>query len=173
GKRRPASAARGAVPGAGGAANRGGGGLTAAGPRIGRERPDGPPRGDAAFRGLPLAGSAGMAPAEVVAALGSSDEGLTEDEAGRRRSVLGPNALRTHGARPVDVFLRQLRNPLLLLLLAVAAISAVVGAATDAVIIMLISGLSVGLGRRGRVRRHDVLRGNRAAAPAARPPASP
>ncbi|HET6850571.1 MAG TPA: magnesium-translocating P-type ATPase [Gaiellales bacterium] len=87
-----------------------------------------------------------MPAADVVAALGSREGGLSEQEAGRRRADLGPNALRTHGARPIAVFVRQLRNPLLMLLLAVACVSAVVGEATDAVIIVLISALSIGLG---------------------------
>ena len=59
---------------------------------------------------------------------------------------VGPNALRSHGARPLSVLVRQLRNPLLLLLLAAALVSLFVGEGTDAVIIFLISGLSIGLG---------------------------
>ena len=41
---------------------------------------------------------------------------------------------------------RQLRNPLLVLLLAAAAVSGVTGDPTDALIIAVIVGLSVGLG---------------------------
>jgi magnesium-transporting ATPase (P-type) len=54
--------------------------------------------------------------------------------------------LRSHGARPFAVLARQLRNPLLLLLLGAALTSAFVGERTDALIIFLISGLSIGLG---------------------------
>jgi P-type Mg2+ transporter len=60
--------------------------------------------------------------------------------------VVGPKALRSHGARPLDVLVRQLRNPLLLLLLAAALVSVFVGEGIDALIIFCISGLSVGLG---------------------------
>jgi Mg2+-importing ATPase len=56
------------------------------------------------------------------------------------------NALRSHGAQPLSVLARQVHNPLLLLLLAAALTSEFVGEGTDAVIIFVISGLSVGLG---------------------------
>src|SRR5205814_1960538 len=72
--------------------------------------------------------------------------GLTAAEAAERLQEVGPNALRSHGARPLAVLLRQLRNPLLLLLLAAALVSVFVGEKTDAMIIFCISGLSIGLG---------------------------
>ena len=56
------------------------------------------------------------------------------------------NALRSHGARPFVVLLRQLRNPLLILLVAAAVASFAVGERTSALIILLIIVLSVGLG---------------------------
>jgi Mg2+-importing ATPase len=59
---------------------------------------------------------------------------------------MGPNALRSHGARPVVVLMRQLRNPLLILLVAAALTSFFVGERTSALIILGIMGLSVGLG---------------------------
>jgi Mg2+-importing ATPase len=95
--------------------------------------------------GLDLAAAATMPATDVLRAL-ASGSGLSEEEARRRRAVVGPNALRSHGARPLTVLLRQLRNPLLLLLLVAALMSAFVGERTDAAIIVLISGLSVGLG---------------------------
>jgi Mg2+-importing ATPase len=73
-------------------------------------------------------------------------EGLTTAEASRRLAEFGPNALRSHGARPFAVLVRQLRNPLLGLLFAAAVTSAFVGERTDAAIILFISCLSVGLG---------------------------
>jgi len=87
-----------------------------------------------------------MSSAAVLGVLGSSERGLSSAEAQRRLAQVGPNALRSHGARPFAVLVRQLRNPLLLLLLAAALTSAFVGEGTDAVIIFLISGLSIGLG---------------------------
>jgi Mg2+-importing ATPase len=83
---------------------------------------------------------------DVLAALESGPGGLTGEEAHRRLSVYGPNALHSHGARAWTVLARQLRNPLLLLLLAAAAVSGFTGDPTDAVIIGVIVSLSVGLG---------------------------
>ena len=83
---------------------------------------------------------------DALDALESSATGLTADEAHRRLGVYGPNALRTHTVRAWSVLARQLRNPLLLLLLAAAAVSGLTGDPTDAVIIAAIVGVSVGLG---------------------------
>ena len=83
---------------------------------------------------------------EVLARLESDPEGLSRDEARARLSAVGANALRSHGARPFDVLLRQLRNPLLILLVAAAVASFAVGERTSALIILLIILLSVGLG---------------------------
>jgi P-type Mg2+ transporter len=87
-----------------------------------------------------------MSEDDVLRTLGSGGTGLPTAEARRRLEVVGPNALRSHGARSLTVLLRQLRNPLLLLLFAAALTSVFVGERTDALIIFLISGLSVGLG---------------------------
>ncbi len=93
---------------------------------------------------LPTA--AGLDVATVLERLGTGEGGLTREQAARRLREVGPNVLRSHGARPLAVLLRQLKNYLLLLLLAAAAVSAFVGEGTDAVIIFVIIGLSVGLG---------------------------
>ena len=82
----------------------------------------------------------------VLAELGSTPEGLSTDEAGRRLADVGPNALRSHGARPLAVLARQFKNPLLILLIGTALVSAFVGETTNAIIILSIVGLSVGLG---------------------------
>ena len=95
---------------------------------------------------LELAAAAQLPADDVLSALGSSRQGLTPAEAGTRLERVGPNALRTHGVRAVTVFLSQLRSPFLLLLLATAVASIFFGERTDALIIFLISGLSVGLG---------------------------
>ena len=96
--------------------------------------------------GLSFEQAAAEPVAAVLSALGTSESGLTSDEAAARLVAYGPNALRSHGARAWDVFTRQLRNPLLLLLLAAAAVSAFTGDGTDALIIAVIVSLSVGLG---------------------------
>ena len=83
---------------------------------------------------------------DVLRALDSSSDGLSSGEARARLERVGPNALRSHGAGAVAVLVGQLRNPFLLLLLGTAVASAFFGERTDAIIIFLISGLSVGLG---------------------------
>jgi Mg2+-importing ATPase len=95
---------------------------------------------------LALAAAARMPAADVLAALGSSEEGLSTAEASARLAEHGPNALRVHRVTALGVLLRQLRNPLLALLLAAAAVSGLTGDPTDAVIIATIVVLSVGLG---------------------------
>ena len=98
-------------------------------------------------RSLDLDAAARMPAEEILSGLGCSGlDGLTDAEAKRRLQAFGPNALRSHGARPLAVLARQLRNPLLILLLAAALVSAFVGEGIDALIIFLISGLSIGLG---------------------------
>ena len=86
-------------------------------------------------------------PAErVVELLGSDASGSTTAEADVRLLAVGPNAVRSHHASVLAVFVRQVRSPLLLLLVSAAAVSAFVGEGTDAVIIGVIVAASVGLG---------------------------
>ena len=62
---------------------------------------------------------------ELLASLEASPEGLTSEDAERRRRIYGPNALRDHGRRSALLdFLSRFQNPLVLLLLAAGAISA-------------------------------------------------
>ena len=76
----------------------------------------------------------------------STADGLSSNEARARLAQIGANALRSHGARPLAVLARQLRNPLLILLVGAALTSFAVGERTSALIILLIICLSVGLG---------------------------
>lgn len=82
----------------------------------------------------------------VLAAGGTSEQGLSDAEAASRLDRFGPNAVRGHRARPWRVLGRQVRSPILILLFATAVISAFVGQATEAVIIAVILAISVGLG---------------------------
>jgi P-type Mg2+ transporter len=84
--------------------------------------------------------------AQVLKELETASLGLSTEEANLRRSRYGPNVLAAHRVTAFDVLARQLRNPLLLLLVAAAALSAATGAKTDGVIIGAIVALSVGLG---------------------------
>ncbi len=90
--------------------------------------------------------AAALGPEEVLGALGSRRTGLSPKEVAARSEVFGPNAVRSHHASAWSVLARQLRSPLLWLLLAAAAVSAVVGEGLDAMIIGLIVAASVGLG---------------------------
>jgi Mg2+-importing ATPase len=105
-------------------------------------------------------------PAEaVLERLGSGAEGLAAVDAADRLRRFGANVLLTHRVTAVGVFKRQLRNPLLFLLLGAAVISGLTGDPVDAVIIAAILVLSVGLGfvneyrsERAAVALHDNIR---------------
>lgn len=72
--------------------------------------------------------------------------GLSSAQVAEIRRTAGANVLPSHRVTALRVLLRQLRNPLLVLLVATAAISIVLGEHTDAAIILAIQVLSVGLG---------------------------
>ena len=95
---------------------------------------------------LDLVGAAALSPDEVLSALGSRREGLTSDEVEERLRRFGSNALAVHRVRASAVLFRQIRNPILLLLLGAALVSGLTGGGTNAVIIAVIVFLSVGLG---------------------------
>ena len=91
--------------------------------------------------------SAGALPGDaVLAQLDSGDGGLGAPEAAARLRAYGPNTLLVRRVSPLAILWRQLRNPLLLLLLAAAVVSGLTGDPTDAAIIAAIVLLSVGLG---------------------------
>ena len=93
-----------------------------------------------------LAWAAQHTPADVLAALGSSPAGLSSASAADRLRSHGPNVLAASNVTALDVLVRQLRNPLLILLLSAAGVSAATGDVTDGAIIAAIVVLSVGLG---------------------------
>ena len=95
---------------------------------------------------LTLRSTATMPADAVLDVLDSTPQGLSSEEAARRLEQVGPNALVSHGARPLKILLNQFHNPLLILLIGTAVVSAFVGEKTDAIIILTIIGMSVGLG---------------------------
>ncbi len=89
---------------------------------------------------------AGHAPVEeLLPRLHSARTGLSSADAAERLRREGPNSLGASEVTALAVLLRQLRNPLLLLLGAGAVIAFAVGQHTDGTMILVISGLSVGL----------------------------
>lgn len=100
------------------------------------------------LRSLPLAiaDAAHQPVEEVVERLGTSMDGLGSSEAARRLAELGPNAVRTHQASGWSVLGRQLRSPILILLLITAGLSLFLGDATNSIVIGVILLASVGLG---------------------------
>ncbi len=107
--------------------------------------------------GLDLARAASLGPQEVVQLLGSSEEGIAPEEAARRLRLIGPNALRTHGTNGWRVLLGQLRNPLLPLLVLAAIVSGLTGQGADAVIVLAMVAISVGLGFANEYRSAKVV----------------
>jgi len=88
-----------------------------------------------------------MAPDELARHLESGPNGLSTDEADRRRRVVGPNVQRGRDAASRwSVLLRQVRSPLLLLLVFAAAASVATGEWLDAAIVLTIVAVSVGIG---------------------------
>ncbi len=83
---------------------------------------------------------------QTLQELGSTQTGLTSEEAAGRLATVGRNVLASHKVTALGILGRQLRNPLLILLLAAAAVSAATGDPTDGAIITAIVVLSVGLG---------------------------
>lgn len=86
-------------------------------------------------------------PAELLASLATTERGLTAAEAGRR--LAAETADRLHAKRPdgtLRLLARQFTNPIVLLLIAAALLSAFLGDRTDAAIIVVIVGLSGLLG---------------------------
>jgi Mg2+-importing ATPase len=95
---------------------------------------------------LDVAASAGLTADAVLTKLASSPDGLRAADVVRRRAEVGLNAIHSHRARFLPLLWRQVRSPLLALLAVAAAASFAVGERSDAIIIGLILGASVGLG---------------------------
>jgi P-type Mg2+ transporter len=105
-----------------------------------------PPPEATGWSSLALVSAAALSGDDVLGRLESTAAGLSHEKASARLAEVGANTLRSHGARPLAVLARQLRNPLLILLVAAALTSFAVGERTSALIILLIICVSVGLG---------------------------
>jgi Ca2+-transporting ATPase len=94
---------------------------------------------------------------EALAALGSdARSGLAEGEAAERARRHGPNALPEHERRSLlSVLLRQFKNPLIYLLLAVGVLAFAMGEHGDALVILVVVLLNAVIGafQEGRAER--------------------
>ena len=95
---------------------------------------------------LELIEAATLTPHEVLSRLTSRSEGLSGPEVDQRVREFGANVLAVHRVRASVVLWRQLKNPILILLLGAALVSGFTGGGTNAIIIAVIVLLSVGLG---------------------------
>jgi Mg2+-importing ATPase len=87
---------------------------------------------------------AGAAPVDVYRRLDTSPHGLAEDEAGRRRQRHGPNAIAQENRYGRLLLLgKALLNPLVVLLLVLAAVSSLTGDTRAAVVMLLMVVLGV------------------------------
>ncbi|MCW5882024.1 MAG: magnesium-translocating P-type ATPase, partial [Anaerolineae bacterium] len=76
---------------------------------------------------------------QLLAALDSSPQGLTSADAQQRLKTVGPNALEvSRRTTALGLFLRQFKNPLVLILIFAATVSAAVQEWTDAAVILAI-----------------------------------
>lgn len=114
---------------------------------------------------LTIRDAASMPASEVLAALDTTDAGLTRPAVAERFARIGPNAVHQHRARAWLVLGRQLRSPILILLFLTAGVSLFLGEQTNAIIIGVILTVSVGLGFSSEFRAalaadalHDTVR---------------
>jgi P-type Mg2+ transporter len=76
---------------------------------------------------------------EAVQAIGSSAQGLSADEAAARLRRYGPNTLEAEkSSRLGSLLLRQISSPIVIVLIAAAILSFVIGDTTDSIIILFI-----------------------------------
>ena len=95
---------------------------------------------------LSLGDAAALSVDATLERLACHREGLTSQEAAERLARWGPNLLTTRKVSALSVLWRQIRNPILVLLLIAALLSGLTGGGTNAIIIAVIVALSVGLG---------------------------
>jgi magnesium-transporting ATPase (P-type) len=98
--------------------------------------------------------------AEVLAAYGSSEEGLSAELAARRQTEVGPNALpQAKPESPIRRFLRQMDDVLIYILLASAALKAIIGDWVDFGVILAVALLNGIIGFIQEGRAEKALRG--------------
>jgi P-type Ca2+ transporter type 2C len=92
--------------------------------------------------------------AEVLEALGASTDGLSEEQAAERLAERGPNELSERsGKRPLRMLAEQFLQTMVLIPVAAALVSAVLGKVTESAAILVIVVLAVRLESRIRAGR--------------------
>lgn len=84
---------------------------------------------------------------DVYTALASSKEGLDSQEAAKRLQIHGPNTLPTgKPPRIWEILVRQIKSPIISILLVAATAALVIGETTDAIFIFIVIGINTALG---------------------------
>jgi Ca2+-transporting ATPase len=101
-----------------------------------------------------------LKPKEVLHRLDSDlKQGLTPDEAKKRREIYGPNALKEPPPRTMgSLFVQQLQEPLVLILLGAAVVSGFLGQWQDALVILSIVLLNSALGMLQEHKAEEALK---------------
>ena len=77
-----------------------------------------------------------MPPVDVFKALKTSDHGLSEQEAQRRLRTYGHNELPTQALSSLQIFFRQFKNPIFIILIACAVIAGLFAEVKQSIIIL-------------------------------------
>jgi Mg2+-importing ATPase len=94
---------------------------------------------------IDLDDASALPPEEVLRRLQSTPDGLTDTEAERRLQQFGPNEIEKRSTSAWETLARQFQNPFLILLISAALLSLWLQDRSDALIILAIVVLSVGL----------------------------
>ena len=107
---------------------------------------------------------------QALVQLGTTREGLSSEEAQRRLERFGPNRLAAEERLlPLRILLRQLRSPLIYILVIAAVVTVLLGDPIDTAVILAVVVLNTGLGFFQEFRAEQALRAlARIAAPKAR-----
>jgi Mg2+-importing ATPase len=94
---------------------------------------------------------------EVYSALGTEENGLSEDEAGKRLKIYGLNEFQGKAVSRTSVFIRQFNNAIFVILILCAIITGFLGEFDQSAIILLIMALSVVLGFYNEYRAEKIV----------------
>jgi Ca2+-transporting ATPase len=88
-----------------------------------------------------------LPPAEALARAGGRPEGLIEAEAAERLARFGPNVIpREGGHRPLAILARQVKDPLIVVLVGAAALAVALGKATDGLVVLAVVVVNAAIG---------------------------